>query len=303
MINEPTRFIVQLYQFTLLIRDTIFYGFHREFYDVASYETRQKQLEAFLQEKGIILQILNRLPDQGMKIIEKLQSFMDLFYRGKSKAMEIKDGKLVFSLAYIHLLYDHVIVLHQIFTDILKSYLKSAPIKDNLDLPIEDVLNHDQVFFKSLILLGLINEIDFHSALLKKLAQKLIDEPTSDPKAKQNIEKRLQFFVSVILDQQKRNNLNHVGMSNAYLEAEKLMAMIQGKTPTPLKDGPPLHQGKPTGVIVNGELRMFMNEVISMLRDQITLVRNISEQEWLNAFNHLKSFLEDANKMGPPVSA
>jgi hypothetical protein len=301
--NEQTRFVVQLYQFTLLIRDTVFYGFHREFYDVASYQTRQKQLEMFLNEKGIVRQILSRLPDQGIKITEKIDSFMNLFYREPMKAMQIKDDKLVFSLSYIHLLYDHVIVLHQIFTDILKSYLKSPAITDHITVPIQPVIEHDQLFFKSLLLLGIVNEIDFHSALLKSLSKKLVEEPNSDPKPKENIQKRLHFFITLMVDQKRRNQLDDLGLKNVYLEAQNLVDMVQGKTPTPIKDGPPTIKGKPTGVVVNGELRMFLNEVIAMLRDQITLVRNISEQQWLAAFNDLKTNLEETDQVNPSAAA
>jgi hypothetical protein len=301
--NEQTRFVVQLYQFTLLIRDTVFYGFHREFYDVASYQTRQKQLEMFLNEKGIVRQILSRLPDQGIKITEKIDSFMNLFYREPMKAMQIKDDKLVFSLSYIHLLYDHVIVLHQIFTDILKSYLKSPAITEHITVPIQPVIEHDQLFFKSLLLLGIVNEIDFHSALLKSLSKKLVEEPNSDPKPKENIQKRLHFFITLMVDQKRRNQLDDLGLKNVYLEAQNLVDMVQGKTPTPIKDGPPTIKGKPTGVVVNGELRMFLNEVIAMLRDQITLVRNISEQQWLAAFNDLKTNLEETDQVNPSAAA
>lgn len=301
--NEPTRFVIQLYQFTLLIRDTIFYGFHREFYDVTSYQMRQKQFEMFLHEKGIIRQILSRLPDQGTKIIEKLDSFMNLFYKHPAKAMQIKDQKLIFSLAYIHLLYDHIIVLHHIFTDILKSYLKSPQMASQIELPIGQVIEHDQLFFKSLILLGIVNEIDFHSALLKSLTHPSSENPSKDSKPKENIEKRMQFFITILLDQKKRNQSDDIGLQNAFIEAEKLVQMVQGKIPTPTKDGPAFVQGKPTGVMINGELRMFLNEVISMLRDQITLVRNISEQQWLTAFNELKSQLEDAHPSNPPAAA
>ena len=301
--NEQTRFVVQLYQFTLLIRDTFFYGFHREFYDVASYQTRQKQLEMFLNEKGIVRQILSRLPDQGIKITEKVDSFMNLFYREPIKAMQIKDDKLIFSLSYIHLLYDHVIVLHQIFTDILKSYLKSPAITEHITVPIQPVIEHDQLFFKSLLLLGIVNEIDFHSALLKSLSKKLVEEPNSDPKPKENIQKRLHFFITLMVDQKRRNQLDDLGLKNVYLEAQNLVDMVQGKTPTPIKDGPPTIKGKPTGVVVNGELRMFLNEVIAMLRDQITLVRNISEQQWLAAFNDLKTNLEETDQVNPSAAA
>jgi hypothetical protein len=301
--NEQTRFVVQLYQFTLLIRDTVFYGFHREFYDVASYQTRQKQLEMFLNEKGIVRQILSRLPDQGIKITEKVDSFMNLFYREPIKAMQIKDDKLIFSLSYIHLLYDHVIVLHQIFTDILKSYLKSPAITEHITVPIQPVIEHDQLFFKSLLLLGIVNEIDFHSALLKSLSKKLVEEPNSDPKPKENIQKRLHFFITLMVDQKRRNQLDDLGLKNVYLEAQNLVDMVQGKTPTPIKDGPPTIKGKPTGVVVNGELRMFLNEVIAMLRDQITLVRNISEQQWLAAFNDLKTNLEETDQVNPSAAA
>jgi hypothetical protein len=301
--NEQTRFVVQLYQFTLLIRDTVFYGFHREFYDVASYQTRQKQLEMFLNEKGIVRQILSRLPDQGIKITEKVDSFMNLFYREPMKAMQIKDDKLIFSLSYIHLLYDHVIVLHQIFTDILKSYLKSPAITEHITVPIQPVIEHDQLFFKSLLLLGIVNEIDFHSALLKSLSKKLVEEPNSDPKPKENIQKRLHFFITLMVDQKRRNQLDDLGLKNVYLEAQNLVDMVQGKTPTPIKDGPPTIKGKPTGVVVNGELRMFLNEVIAMLRDQITLVRNISEQQWLAAFNDLKTNLEETDQVNPSAAA
>jgi len=301
--NEQTRFVVQLYQFTLLIRDTVFYGFHREFYDVASYQTRQKQLEMFLNEKGIVRQILSRLPDQGIKITEKVDSFMNLFYREPMKAMQIKEDKLVFSLSYIHLLYDHVIVLHQIFTDILKSYLKSPAITEHITVPIQPVIEHDQLFFKSLLLLGIVNEIDFHSALLKSLSKKLVEEPNSDPKPKENIQKRLHFFITLMVDQKRRNQLDDLGLKNVYLEAQNLVDMVQGKTPTPIKDGPPTIKGKPTGVVVNGELRMFLNEVIAMLRDQITLVRNISEQQWLAAFNDLKTNLEETDQVNPSAAA
>lgn len=301
--NEQTRFVVQLYQFTLLIRDTVFYGFHREFYDLASYQTRQKQLEMFLNEKGIVRQILSRLPDQGIKITEKVDSFMNLFYREPIKAMQIKDDKLIFSLSYIHLLYDHVIVLHQIFTDILKSYLKSPAITEHITVPIQPVIEHDQLFFKSLLLLGIVNEIDFHSALLKSLSKKLVEEPNSDPKPKENIQKRLHFFITLMVDQKRRNQLDDLGLKNVYLEAQNLVDMVQGKTPTPIKDGPPTIKGKPTGVVVNGELRMFLNEVIAMLRDQITLVRNISEQQWLAAFNDLKTNLEETDQVNPSAAA
>jgi hypothetical protein len=88
-----------------------------------------------------------------------------------------------------------------------------------------------------------------------------------------------------------------------YFEAENLVNMVQGKIPTPTKDGPPVIKGKPTGAVVNGELRMFLNEVIAMLRDQITLVRNISEQQWLAAFNDLKTNLEDTNQINPAAAA
>jgi hypothetical protein len=257
----------------------------------------------FLNEKGIVRQILSRLPDQGIKITEKVDSFMNLFYREPIKAMQIKDDKLIFSLSYIHLLYDHVIVLHQIFTDILKSYLKSPAITEHITVPIQPVIEHDQLFFKSLLLLGIVNEIDFHSALLKSLSKKLVEEPNSDPKPKENIQKRLHFFITLMVDQKRRNQLDDLGLKNVYLEAQNLVDMVQGKTPTPIKDGPPTIKGKPTGVVVNGELRMFLNEVIAMLRDQITLVRNISEQQWLAAFNDLKTNLEETDQVNPSAAA
>jgi hypothetical protein len=40
-----------------------------------------------------------------------------------------------------------------------------------------------------------------------------------------------------------------------------------------------------------------------MLRDQITLVRNISEQQWLAAFNDLKTNLEETDQVNPSAAA
>lgn len=284
--NDTTKFLLQFYHFTLLIRDSLFYAFHRKEYKLDAYRNRQTQIKKYLEHPVILPKVLEHYQENGQKILERTKQFYELFYGEKSQAFSVQGAAVVFKEGFNHILFEMVVSLHDIYLDILGHYLLAPSLQTQIEMPLFEIVESDKRFFKGMVLLGLLNEMEMHFSHLKKV---LKEDANAESERSRTLQKRLGFYSTFIIDLKSRNTLQDPKLNALYAQAEDLVMIIRGKKATPLKPGPHTNaEGKPTGVVIDGQLHQFLNEVFAACRASILDYKNESERHWLTLFETLQ---------------
>ncbi len=282
MINKAGHYILGIYHFTIMLRDTLEYTFRKDSYHIAAYRARRQAFEKSLEDKAQIKQILVKLGENGTKVETKLKEFVDLLYSDGSTILKVTADELRVDHAQHLILFEMVIGLHQTFWDILSGYLQAATSRQDLNIDLAPLLEADERLYRTIALQGLMNEIE--KVFLE--FQKAMQESRGAKTPQSNyIVNDLTKLVQLVNFQKAHNRIKDTAFNDMVDGQLRVLEMIEGKRELPLmKEEEVNPETKHVGVMINGIRHRSFPDVFHQAREVNRAVLVESETVWKDRY-------------------
>ncbi len=289
MIGKPTQFLLGLYHYAVMIRDTLEYTYRKEHYNPSAYQARRHALNAALEEKGQIKQILAKLGDNGPKIEEKLRDFIDLVYGPQSTVVKETATELRIDHAQHLVVFEMVVGLHQTMWDLLTGYLQAAQARNEVELPLGPLLAADERLYRSVVFLGVMNEIEkvfaeFQKAMHESRGQKT---PQSN-----YIVNDLSKLVQLLAFQKAHSRIKDTTFNEMIDSNMRVLEMIEGKRELPLMPEAEVNpEMKRVGVMISGVRHYAFPDMFAQARELTRQTLAESEAHWKDLYRPVNAEL------------
>ena len=148
--NDTTRFMMGIYQVSLMIRDTLEYVQGRPEHDVNFYTQRRDQIRHGLEEHSPLSSFCERNGEPGAKIRENIENFFKFAYGEEAEYITIENGKLIVDHARDLQALDYIIGLRETLIDIIKQFIIKAREDGVLEDSFANLIDLDEKFYRVL---------------------------------------------------------------------------------------------------------------------------------------------------------
>lgn len=166
--NKTSIYIFNLYHYLLNLRDTLEYAIDRE-HQEALYKQRRTVLTEGLKETSPLGSFLNNNPEQGEKIREKIQEFIDEVYSDDSTILKVSDGKVRVDHTQHIKLFDFVCGLQESIRDIIYGYLNFANQNHEGEAIVTDLVELDDKLYRPVFFMLAMREFEKSFAEFQKV--------------------------------------------------------------------------------------------------------------------------------------
>ena len=168
--NQTTRFVMGIYQVSLMIRDALEYIQNKETFDLNVYKQRKQFIEHGLIESAPLSRFLSQNGDVGKNIRNNLNDFVDAVYGDDSTIVSIAGEKVVSDKGQKLKMLDFIVRLHETLQDVMKGFINQSKNDNTYEEELDTFLKYDEKFFRSLLCINLVDQIhalflDFNKAM------------------------------------------------------------------------------------------------------------------------------------------
>lgn len=168
--NQTTRFVMGIYQVSLMIRDALEYIQDKETFDLNVYKQRKQFIEHGLIESAPLSRFLSQNGDVGKNIRNNLNDFVDAVYGDDSTIVSIDGEKVVSDKGQKLKMLDFIVGLHETLQDVMKGFINQSKNDNTYEEELDTFLKYDEKFFRSLLCINLVDQIhalflDFNKAM------------------------------------------------------------------------------------------------------------------------------------------
>ena len=168
--NQTTRFVMGIYQVSLMIRDALEYIQNKESFDLNVYKQRKQFIEHGLIESAPLSRFLSQNGDVGKNIRNNLNDFVDAVYGDDSTIVSIDGEKVVSDKGQKLKMLDFIVGLHETLQDVMKGFINQSKNDNTYEEELDTLLKYDEKFFRSLLCINLVDQIhalflDFNKAM------------------------------------------------------------------------------------------------------------------------------------------
>ena len=168
--NQTTRFVMGIYQVSLMIRDALEYIQNKETFDLNVYKQRKQFIEHGLIESAPLSRFLSQNGEVGKNIRNNLNDFVDAVYGDDSTIVSIDGEKVVSDKGQKLKMLDFIIGLHETLQDVMKGFINQSKNDNTYEEELDTFLKYDEKFFRSLLCINLVDQIhalflDFNKAM------------------------------------------------------------------------------------------------------------------------------------------
>lgn len=168
--NQTTRFVMGIYQVSLMIRDALEYIQNKETFDLNVYKQRKQFIEHGLIESAPLSRFLSQNGDVGKNIRNNLNDFVDAVYGDESTIVSIDGEKVVSDKGQKLKMLDFIVGLHETLQDVMKGFINQSKNDNTYEEELDTFLKYDEKFFRSLLCINLVDQIhalflDFNKAM------------------------------------------------------------------------------------------------------------------------------------------
>ncbi len=289
MINKPTQFILSLYHYSILLRDSLEYSYTRDNFNVPVYQARKTALSQSLEANGQLKQILEKLGDNGPKIEDKLREFIDLVYSENSSIVRLAGTELRVDHAQHLILFEMVVGLHQTIWDLVLGYYQAATQRKELSLDLMPLLQADERMYRAIVFFSLMNEIEKVFAEFQKAMQESRGEKT--PQSNYIIND-LSKLVKLIHFQKAHNHIKDTPFNEMIDENLRVLEMIEGKRELPLMPEEEVDpEQKRVGIMINGVRHYSFRDMFQKARARTRAILANSEEVWKTSYRPINQEL------------
>ena len=168
--NQTTRFVMGIYQVSLMIRDALEYIQNKETFDLNVYKQRKQFIEHGLIESAPLSRFLSQNDKKRKNIRNNLNDFVDAVYGDDSTIVSIDGEKVVSDKGQKLKMLDFIVGLHETLQDVMKGFINQSKNDNTYEEELDTFLKYDEKFFRSLLCINLVDQIhalflDFNKAM------------------------------------------------------------------------------------------------------------------------------------------
>lgn len=201
--NLVTRYILLIYQVSLMIRDTLEYTVIKPQYDPKIYGQRKNNLAIGMQENQPLTSFLKQNGEVGTKISTQLNEFIEEVYSDESRIVKVEENKVIVDRGLIIQLYDYIVGLHETLSDIINGFVNHSKEEKSYEEELTPLLKYDEVFFRSLAGLTISDEMHRSFVEFNKLMAESKGQPSPQSNFVLNDMKRLVGFFKFVKEHSK----------------------------------------------------------------------------------------------------
>ena len=178
MLNGTNQYIFNIYHYLLNLRDTMEYTIDRE-HTKALYEQRQNVLTKGIEAGSALGNFLDNNKEQGDKIREKLNEFINDMYSADSTIIKLtEDGKVRVDHTQHVKLFDEVVGLQESIRDILYGYMNFAKGKNETDEDMVKLVALDEKMTRTIIAMLVMRDFQKSFGEFQKVMAESQGQPT-----------------------------------------------------------------------------------------------------------------------------
>lgn len=175
--NQTSHYIFNLYHYLLNLRDTLEYAIDRE-HGEALYNQRKNVLTQGLEETSALGNFFKNNKEQGDKIKEKLQEFIDEVYGENSTILKVSEGKVRVDHTQHIKLFDYVVGLQESIRDIIYGYINFARNNKDDESIIVDLVELDDKLYRPVFTMLAMREFEKSFGEFQKVMSESQGKPT-----------------------------------------------------------------------------------------------------------------------------
>ena len=282
--NNYTAAIASFVRFDVVVFNTLEYAMKKDKYEIEAYKARKEVISNEITQNTPLKNCLTNSGEAGQKLLEKINELLKLAYSDESTIVKVsQDGsELRVDYSQAIAIFEAVLPIHEEIRKIIGAHLVAAQKENKFDEPtFPDVLNKEEYFYRGLVNMLMLEELDHQFAEYNKARQEAKGAITAQSNFIQNDINRLVKLFHFVRE-------NAVARNDEYYSViDPLFALIEmtgGRRDLP--------KGKNFG-------DMFV-EVKKVTREKTAKW----EQEWKPAYEaFMKHFTEEVVKMQKEAKA
>ena len=276
--NNYTAAIASFIRFDVVVFNTLEYAMKKDSYDVNAFKARKEIISTEITQNTPLKNCCEHSGEAGENLLKKINELLDVIYSENSTIVKVsQDGQeLRVDYSQAITIFETVMPIHEEIRKIIGAHLQAASKEDKMDEPtFIDVINKEEYFYRGLINMLMLEELDHQFAEYNKARQEAKGGITAQSNFIQNDINRL-----VALFRSSRDNAM-IRSADYYEVIDPLFALIEmtgGRRDLP--------QGKNFG-------DMFISV------KQVTREHTAKwEEGWKNVYEpFMKHFTEEVQKM------
>ncbi len=260
--NDVTHFIFSIYNYNLMIKDTLEYTISdRKDLKVAIYQQRKNTLKGMLDQPSPVRHFLDQNGETGKKIESNLREFIEDVYGDDSTILHVSGEELRVDHAQHLAIYNFVVGLHETFNDILHGYLKFAKDQGKDDPKLTSMIDKDDDMFRVIAYMTIFHDVEKSFIEFNQAMTETHGQPSPQSNFVLNDLKQYIGFLSFVNAHYKGQDTDMLHMMN---QVKHVFALMEGKEKLP--------EGKK------------LSEVFEETKKEIQMMMGKTEQAWRQDF-------------------
>ena len=224
--NQISKYIVELYNYMLNIRDTMELATPRD-HSIDAYNARKKVLVDGIKEGYAFGNFLKNNGEKGEELLKKFNEYIDTYYSDNSQIVKIAGDQVrVDSSQNFKLLID-VISPVETLKDIISQYLVVATQQNELDPNIRQLLVLDDRMFRVVFFMLAIREYQKSFVEFNKVMGESQGKPT--PQSNFIVQNELSVITRAMRDVRVRNKFTDNETLDILDDTIKVLEMTEGR--------------------------------------------------------------------------
>ena len=172
--NNYTAAIASFIRFDVVVFNTLEYAMKKDSYDVNAYKARKEIITTEITQNTPLKNCCEHSEEAGKKLLEKINELLTTVYSEESTIVKLsQDGsELRVDYSQAIAVFEAVMPIHEEVRKIIGAHVAAAQKEDKFDEPtFPDVLNKEEYFYRGLVNMLMLEELDHQFAEYNKARQ------------------------------------------------------------------------------------------------------------------------------------
>lgn len=172
--NNYTAAIASFIRFDVVLFNTLEYAMKKEKYEVEAYKARKEVIKTEITENTPLKNCLENSGDAGKNLLDKINELLKIVYSEESTIVKLSQDGVELRVDYSQAIaiFEAVLPIHEEIRKIISAHMVAAQKAEKFDEPsITDVLNKEEYFYRGLVNMLMLEELDHQFAEYNKARQ------------------------------------------------------------------------------------------------------------------------------------
>ncbi len=175
--NNTSRYIANLYNVLLNVRDTLEFTFNRE-HPTTVYNARKLAIEEGLRDNSALKNFLDNNGDKGKEIATKLKEFIDEIYGADSTVLVVSGDQIRVDHTQHLKIYEYVVGIEETLRDVILSYINYARQHNESEEIITKLVVTDEALYRAALNKVVLADLEKSFLEFNKLMNESKGQPT-----------------------------------------------------------------------------------------------------------------------------